>query len=102
MIILESIIVLAGLNVLPENQKIIANWVEFDDITGEQKAAGTQELWMEPKDFKSEQWKGKPADVKAQDLKHWKNLNAQVKAISDNLFNKITKVIEDAVIDGDI
>lgn len=102
MIILESILVLNGTNVAPENRKIIANWVEFDDITNEQRRADTQEIWLIPKDFEGEEWEGKPADIRAQDLKHWKNLDPQVKALTESLFDKIVKIIEDAVVDGDI
>ena len=102
MITLESILVLAGENVAPENQKIIANWVEFDDVSGEQLNSGTQEIWLQAKNFEGEQWEGKPADVKASDLKQWKNLEPQVTALTESLFDKIVKVIEDAVLEGDI
>jgi hypothetical protein len=101
MIILESALILAGDNVLPENRKIIANWVKYDDVTGQQLAYGTQEIWMEPKDLNGE-WEGKPADVSASDRRNWKNLDPQVKAVTDNLFAQIVNVIEDAVTAGDI
>lgn len=102
MIILESILILAGVNVEPENAKIIANWVEFDDDTGEQLNTGVQEIWLEPKNFEKDVWDSKPADIRDMDKKQWKNLDPQVRNITDNLFNKITEVIEDAVAAGDI
>lgn len=102
MIILESIHVAYGPNVEPENAKITANWVEFDDVTGEQLSFGHQEIWIEHKDFDGDEWDSKPADLKESDKKQWKNLDPQVRNVVDNLFDKITKVIEDAVVDGDI
>ncbi len=102
MIILESVLVLFGANVPEEDQKIIANWVEFNDDTGEQLSSGTQEIWKVPKDFENDEWNSKPADLKESDKKHWKNLNGTVKNQALNLYDKITKVIEDAVEAGDI
>lgn len=103
MIILESINLLCGPNVLPENAKIIANWVEYDDDTGEQLNYGVQEIWYIPKDFMSDEfWEGRPADLKDGDIKRWKNLDPQVKNVANTLFGHITRVVEDAVTAGDI
>jgi len=103
MIVLESAILLMGENVLPENQKILANWVEFDDTTGEQLRNGHQEIWIIPKDFENNEfWDSRPADLKQGDLKRWKNMDVAARQVAENLFNHLEGVIEDAIDNGDI
>lgn len=102
MIILESVDLLLGPNVLDENKKIIAHWVEYDDDTGEQLNFGFQEIWVQNKPlddpaFLEEKMPGYEAV-----LHQWKNLDPQVGNVARNLYKQILRVVEDAVASGDI
>ncbi len=99
MIILEKIELILGLNVDLENCKILAHWVEYDDITGEQESHGEIEVWEVAKDL------SKADEIQpgiGVDVAKWDNMSPLVQSASRNLFKQIEKVIEDAVTDGRI
>ncbi len=99
MIILESIQILFGPNVGKDDAKILANWVEFDDVTGEQLGYGEIEVWEQARDpaKAEEMFPGIGSGVEK-----WKDMNPQVQNAARLLFKQIEKVVEDAVRDGDI
>lgn len=103
MIILEKVDLLLGPNVLDENKKIIAHWVEYDDDTGEQLNFGFQEIWVQNKPFDDPAWLSEHHPEMIEGVKNqWKNLDPQVGNVAWNLYNHILTVVQQAVTDGDI